>query len=375
MPAAPLFGGLSSVLVRSGFATRSIPPSLLFWLIAGALAGVYLFYRGFCLLQRKRLIQNTPSSKVRSAAMGLVEISGLATGPYTLIAPITGKACYYYRTMVWRWKQQGKNSSWVKEADESLHLPFFLEDNTGRLLVNPQGAELDIHRDFQEEFSHSLFSSSLEVPANIANFLVTHGIDTDAKIKVEEYCIKPKNALFVLGTLAQNHGLAVNATPVRTVATEQKALSLNFWVGLNSTMSFTKDSSFSMQKAGEGPRQSPQSENHAPLDPARQAELGAVLAKAGITNPGAWAAAGIDRPIPANSGGGTAAAAVPAPETFDLHPPTVLMKGTHDPAFFISWRSQREVVKALGWKAALMIWGGPPLTLICVYLLAARLGW
>ncbi len=77
------------------------------WIVAavGALAGVYLFYRGFRMLQRKRLILNTPASKIRSAAMGLVEISGLATGPYTMAAPITGMPCYYYRTMAWQWQR------------------------------------------------------------------------------------------------------------------------------------------------------------------------------------------------------------------------------------------------------------------------------
>ena len=34
------------------------------------------------------------------------------------------------------------------------------------MLVNPQGAEMDIHRDFHEEYSESLFSSSIELPAN-----------------------------------------------------------------------------------------------------------------------------------------------------------------------------------------------------------------
>ena len=63
------------------------------WPILGACAGVYLFYHGFQLLVRKRLIENTPSSKIRSAAMGLVELSGLATGPYTMNAPITGLPC------------------------------------------------------------------------------------------------------------------------------------------------------------------------------------------------------------------------------------------------------------------------------------------
>jgi hypothetical protein len=48
--------------------------------IVGACAGVYWFYRGFRLLQRKRLILNTPGSKIHSAAMGLVEINGLAVG-------------------------------------------------------------------------------------------------------------------------------------------------------------------------------------------------------------------------------------------------------------------------------------------------------
>jgi hypothetical protein len=50
------------------------------------------------------------------------------------------------------------------------------------------------------------------------------------------------------------------------------------------------------------------------------------------------------------------------------------MKGKHNPAFFISWQSQREIVKSLGWKSALMIWGGPALTLFCVYILAAQFG-
>ena len=60
--------------------------------------------------------------------------------------------------------------------------------------------------------------------------------------------------------------------------------------------------------------------------------------------------------------------------TFDLHPPVVLMKGSHEPAFFISWRSERDVVASLGWKSSLMIWGGPALTLSCTYFLLARFG-
>jgi hypothetical protein len=358
------------MLLLLTFSTRSSSSTPWLWPLVGACAGIYLFYQGFRLLLRKRLIMNTPVSKVRSAAMGLVEVSGLASGPYTMNAPITGLPCFYYRTMVWQWKQRGKNSSWVKEADESLHLPFFLEDNTGRLLVDPQGAEMDIHRDFHDEFSNSVFSSNLAIPGNITSFLLMHGISTDKKIKVEEYCIKPKNALFVLGTLAQNTGITVSGVPVRTAASGQHSLSLNIGASLATSTPFLENNTLLQPGVDAGPARA--------LNSAEQENISAALMKAGIANPAAWAAAGISRGAPTTSavtGGAGSAAAAPALQPFDLHPPTVLMKGAHEPAFFISWRSQRDVVKSLGWKSALMIWGGPALTLLCLYILAAEFGW
>jgi len=350
-----------------------------FWPATGAGVGVYLFYHGFRLLQRKRLIMNTPASKIRSAAMGLVEVSGLASGPYTLTAPITGVACYYFRTMVWQWKRQGKGNAWVKVADDGLHVPFYLEDNTGRVLVNPQGAELDIHRDFHDEFSQSLFSSHMDIPANITSFLLMHGVPTDKKIKIEEYCIKPKNALFVLGTLAENPGIEARAIPVRNVAASERTVSLNLGsISLGSVLSLTP--TFTGCNGDAMPEVIPQASSPKPrvTDPAQQAKIVAALTKAGITSPTAWEAAGIDTApkvtAAATTSNGSAAAAAPAKEQFDLRPSTVLMKGIHNPAFFVSWRSQRDVVKSLGWKSALMIWGGPALTLLCVYILAAQYG-
>jgi len=354
-----------AIMLRTG------PSAPWFWPVLGACAGVYLFILGFQLLQRKRLIMNTPASKIRSAAIGLVEVSGLAAGPYSIVAPISGVPCYYYRTMAWQWKREGKNNQWVKVADESYHVPFFLEDNTGRVLVNPQGAEMEIHRDLQEEFSHSLFSSALPVPTNVAGFLMRHGVGTDSKLKLEEYCIKPKNALFILGTLAENDGLPVTATPVRSMSAEKRSTSWNLPISVSvnsSSLEASGSSSFTTYGNGAAPAHHP--------DAAQQAKMAAVLTKAGIVSPMAWAAAGIDSAAQAMAqptANGAAAATAPAPE-FDLHPHAVLMKGTHNPAFFISWRSQREVVKSLGWKSALMIWGGPGLTLLCVYILASQYG-
>ncbi len=353
--------------------------------VVGASAGVYLFYRGFRLLQRKRLILDTPASKIRSASMGLVEINGLAAGPYTILAPITRVPCYYFHTAAWQWQQQGKNKAWVKVADERMHVPFFLDDNTGRVLVDPQGAELDIHRDFHDEFSTSLFSSGLEIPSNISIFLARHGVSTDRKIKIDEYCIKPKNALFILGTLAQNPGLTVSPTPVLSLTAEQHALPFHIpdVSGLSANTNVTTAGKILLSTFTNEPVPPAGSHllgPHPPAqvsDPAQQQKITTALMKAGITSPAAWAAAGLNPAIAATSASASvsAAAAAPALEQFDLHPPVVLMKGSHNPAFLISWHSQRDVVSSLSWKSTLMIWGGPALTLLCVYIVAAHFDW
>lgn len=346
------------------------------WAVIGTCAGVYLFFRGFRLLQRKRLILDTPTSKIHSAAMGLVEVSGLAVGPYTMTAPVTGRACYYYRTVAWQLKQSGKNKEWEKVAEECLHLPFFLDDNTGRVLVNPQGAELDIHRDFHEEFSGSFFGSSPDVPANVASFLARHGVSNDKKLKIDEYCIKPKNALFILGTLAENPGVEVGPTPLETFSAGQfqlKGRVPGVLAGMLESalkpragvVTFTQQEVVTLSHSG--------STNSA--DMTQQGKIAAALTKAGITNPAAWAAAGMPFPgVSVNRATPAGVAAAPA-EAFDTRPPAVLMKGTHNPAFFISWHSQKDIVNSLGWKSVAMIWGGPALTLLSAYILASHFGW
>jgi hypothetical protein len=68
--------------------------------VLAVIVGPILFVRGFRLLQRKRLIMDIPRSTVRGAALGPVEMSGKAVGPYTLVAPLSRTDCLYYRIAV-----------------------------------------------------------------------------------------------------------------------------------------------------------------------------------------------------------------------------------------------------------------------------------
>jgi hypothetical protein len=383
---------LSVLILRS-----SDPTGLLIWCGIGFCAGIGLFVYGFLLLQRRRLILDTPFSKIRSASMGMVEVSGLADGPYTMVAPITARACYYYRTLVWEWKQSGKNKNWVKVAGECMHVSFFVDDNTGRVLVDPRGADLDLHRDFEQEFCDSFFTTRDPAPDNVRSFLARHGIVTNNKIKVEEFCIKPKNSLFILGTLSENPGLEVGPQPVRdsepinSISTNGFSLSLgslSFLAG-SSRVDLDEDS-FAQRFAT--PSDAPphpiirlssgESVATKASEMTQQQKVAAALMKAGISSPAAWAAAGVPAagvahqgvqacadPVTMPSGSNGSGSSSPSPaNAFDPHPPVVLMKGTNNKTFLISWRSQQAIARSLGWKCALMIWGGPALALLSLYL-------
>lgn len=106
--------------------------------------------------------------------------------------------------------------------------------------------------------------------------------------------------------------------------------------------------------------------------------------KAGIAHPATWAAAG--GTLSATAVGGPTACAPQNPadtsarpstvfDQFDQHPRVVLMKGKNNPTFLISWRSRLELARSLGWKCTLMIWGGPALTLLCLYGLHSMTHW
>lgn len=405
--------------------------------LIGAAAGVYLFYRGFRLLQRKRLIEDTPTSKIRSAAMGLVEVSGLANGPYTIPAPVSQLPCYFHRTLVWIYVQSGKNKRWKKVVDARLHVPFYLEDETGRVLVDPSDAELDIHRDFQEEYHHGLIQDD-PIPSNVQVFLAMHGVSYDHPVKIEEYCIKPKNALFILGTLAENPGIEVREIPVRSdspdaawrkiaagtirphpVAPPPDEKELQARAAFAAAMGFHAPAQMPHpaaphQKAAQPPVEIDEAEKHrrelftasllgaSPQAPAAGAAYMAVATASPTPQQAAHPAPpsdaeeekrrqlamaslfGVPAVAAATAAAGTApnapAAAGPmAPPAkpvvpFDLHPPVVLMKGNHNPAFLISWHSQRDLLSELAWKSALYIWGGPILTLVSVGFVLSRLG-
>ncbi len=294
-------------IVRSSALTDPV-----FWAAVAMAAGAYVFYRGFGLLQRQRLITNIPRSTVRGAAVGLVEVCGKATGPYTLISPLSALECLYYRAVAW----QSESQRWQKVAEEMLCAPLFLDDATGRMLVDPHGAQIDLAPAFSHEYADTLFSGEF-MAVYISEFLRRHGISGERPIKLEEYCILPGDTLFVLGPVQENSG------------DDGRAGNVRFRAGTG----FVSQAAADLQRRGALEL----------LDPSARSSL-------------------------SESSKQTQDSA-----NFNLRPTVALMQSPSRDPFFISWCSQREISKTLSWQAFLYIWGGPVLILAGLWVMLQTL--
>jgi len=128
-------------------------------LAAAFFLGLYCFFRGFRFLRRYRVLADTPLTLIRGAAMGFVEVSGMARGDETVASPVTHTPCYFYQVKIDRWDQGGRGGGrWVALASDGDGVRFFLEDETGRILVDAQDAEIDLCDPCETEVTREFFA-------------------------------------------------------------------------------------------------------------------------------------------------------------------------------------------------------------------------
>lgn len=91
-----------------------------------------------------RHLLDTPTSKIRSAAQGYVELYGVlkALPDTDLRGPLTGKACLWWRFRIEEYASSGKKRTWRVIESGSSDLCLRLDDGTGECLIDPRGAEI-----------------------------------------------------------------------------------------------------------------------------------------------------------------------------------------------------------------------------------------
>ncbi|MDH4319252.1 MAG: E3 ubiquitin ligase family protein [Desulfobulbaceae bacterium] len=154
----------------------------------------YLFFGPFCILaagsytlldfiwrsRQIRQLDNIPTSKIRSAAIGLVELRG--------------RAAHYRDT-----------DSACVISSEGLH-PFYLEDETGRVLIDPKGCRIRDDWYWFNAISNTIFEMGGMLGLReivLRNRAIEIGVEN------YHYIVQPGDPLYVIGSLEINDNPAV----------------------------------------------------------------------------------------------------------------------------------------------------------------------
>jgi len=187
-------------------------------LMVGIGAGLFCFFKGFRIYRQYRVLADTPESPIHSISMGFVEVHGKAKPAQGRLvnSPVTRTPCLFYKVDI---KGYGADGRWSHHKTAAEGVPFYLEDGTGKVLMDAHGAECDLIRTAWRETGgislQGIFETFRQIRAPM-KFLVddselinyaeslssTEG--ASRRYRFTEYCLLPEHWYDVAGTCVEN---------------------------------------------------------------------------------------------------------------------------------------------------------------------------
>ncbi len=279
--------------------------NLLMVVVVGFGAGIFWFFKGFRVYREYRVLADTPEIPIRSIAMGLVEIHGKAKGEKLVNSPVTNTPCHFYKVDVEKYEKDSKGrGSWRHYKTDADGVPFYLDDGTGRVLVDARGAEYDLVQTARRETgSGTLGLTTLFGGARNPNPSARQTVNDQELVAYAE-SLRSKGGSSVLASIGQ---MALGG--------------LSFGSGVSGCYRFTEYCIL---------------QDH-------------------------WY--------------DVTGTCVENPNPKDEHDRNMILKGQNEPTFLISWRAEKEIERTLRNRAALYVFGGAALSVACLGILLAKLGW
>ncbi|MBU0615977.1 MAG: E3 ubiquitin ligase family protein [Nanoarchaeota archaeon] len=192
-----------------------------------------LFYWGFNRMQKFRLINDTPTSKIRSMAMGIVEIHGNVQAGTILKTPFSQSDCVYYKYEIQEYRKHTSRDSkghtrtyysWDTVGSGERRVGFYAKDETGNVWVDPNRAEVNIPLKKVFLQKAGIFGAFNVILGALKNFDSGQRMDisrwnlqpldpkkqftfaTVGDRKYLEYYIEPDENLYLMGTAADDNG-------------------------------------------------------------------------------------------------------------------------------------------------------------------------
>jgi len=264
-------------------------------------AGLFWFAKGFRVYREYRVLLDTPEMPIRSIAMGLVEIHGKAKADETVSSPVTSTPCYFYKIDIERWVRDKNGGHWSHAATDAQGVKFYLEDATGKVLVDAHGAEYDLIRAGRVETGRGVGGSVLRVLWGKAD-PGSESIVPEATLSAYAQAVVSRRGTGSSFDVRSLLGGTLNLGSSDRYRLTEYLILPEHWYDITGTCT--------------------------------------------------------ENPVPG-----------------DEHDRNLIMKGTNEPTFLISWRGEKEIEGSLRRRAALHIFGGAALAVTCLGILLARFGW
>ncbi|WP_461483634.1 GIDE domain-containing protein [Porticoccus sp.] len=192
-------------------------PSIEFALWLAVTSGISLFSlrKGHRQFKRARLIEDMPTSKIRSASQGYTELIGVAENRgITLSSPLSGSPCVWWRYTIEKYQRSGKSSHWVTVEKHAYQQPFNLRDNTGVCEIDPEGADISCRHHHVWYGSTRRPVSLLVPPRHRNNFLgLKTSIGFSGRYRYTEYLILEGDPIYALGDFVSDRAGQRSLTP------------------------------------------------------------------------------------------------------------------------------------------------------------------
>lgn len=114
------------------------------WQVIVALIAALSVLGWMSALRRARMVADTPTSQIASAAQGYVELQGRGKplDGIPVVSPLNQLPCLWYRYRI----ERRRNDKWESVESGESDASFLLNDGSGVCLVDPEGAEIITER-------------------------------------------------------------------------------------------------------------------------------------------------------------------------------------------------------------------------------------
>jgi hypothetical protein len=337
--------------------SRSDPTGALF---LGTAAGFWFFFKGFRVFREFKIVADTPCMPIRSISMGLVQVRGQAQADKLISSPITHTPCCFYQVKIERY-ETGEHGGWKHYRTDMDGAKFYLQDQTGRVLVDSYSAEYDLPESPPRIVDSGQTSTLMGAGASdqeLLQYVSTAGANRFAA--TVEHFLERKG-------------------PLDDPKREQGRQTLLEMVRLMPQVGRGRIPADIIERiAATHPLDDPEKEQKRQMFLQHIRETGSLpMAQSGASQLFETGASGRYRLREALILPGQeyhlTGTCVENPESQDGHDRNMIVKGKNEKTFLISCRPEQEVQQGLRKRAFGMVFGGAALALICLALLLAHL--